>query len=89
MIEPTTIESERWSQLWHHPRAAIWFQREQHLTVAALVRLEHRRWQSGSHARTSDTDLQLLLNDLGLDLWDLPPPICASAEPSPQDLDLR
>lgn len=65
MIEPDDRELARWIELWRHPRAAVWLQRELQPAVVALVRLEKRCEQSrpSAQARRALTDLK---QELGL-----------------------
>lgn len=66
MIGPSEFESARWSELWNHPQALAWFDKQQDLSVAALVRLEQRCHQSRPLAQTYSAELEQLRHDLGL-----------------------
>jgi hypothetical protein len=65
MIEPNDVELARWLVLWEHPRARAWFDNDQDLAVAALVRLE-QRCLAVEPTRAHRTELNQLRHDLGL-----------------------
>ena len=68
MIDPNDVELARWSELWNHPQALAWFDNDQYLTVAVLVRLEQRCRTSGPNATAHRVELGQLQHDLGLQL---------------------
>jgi hypothetical protein len=66
LIGPKAAELARWSQLWRCPQAGEWARAEQHLEVAALVRLEQRCTRARSSVRVL-AELQRLRHQLRLD----------------------
>jgi hypothetical protein len=66
MIEPRDSELARWSELWAHPQAAVWFQTEQEHAVATLVRLEQRCGRRRSSA-PAQAELQRCHRELGVE----------------------